>query len=147
LRYGRHLQSYFLVFEKAVLQSEVFREFWSRLPDYRHKHVVINQCEIGLSRRLAAAGHSFEAYIPFEDMQKQFRGGEPGLTAMVVGNRQNPTHKAWRTLMNKGCPFLKIQLLRDNPLDVDLNGWEAVLGDVSGYDLKLIQNHLTRFSS
>ena len=147
LRYGRHLQSYFLVFEKAALQSEVFRKFWLRLPDYRHKHVVINRCEIGLSRRLAAVGLNFEAYIPFEAMQEQLRGGEPGITATLVGNRQNPTHKAWRTLMNKGCPFLKIQLLRDNPLDVDVDGWEAVLGEVSGYDLNLIQNHLARISS
>ena len=145
LRYGRHLQSYFLVFEKAALQSEVFRKFWGTLPDYRHKHVVINQCEVGLSRRLAAAGLDFEAYIPFETMQESLRGGrEVGLTARVIGNRKNPTHMNWRMLMKMGCPFLKIQLLRENPLNVDVDGWESVLSELSTYDLSLIRNHLDR---
>ena len=144
LRYSRHLQSYFLVFEKTALQSKAFKDFWLHLPDYRHKHVVINQGEIGLSRKLAAAGLSFEAYIPFEIMQEQLRGVGHWVTARVVGDRQNPTHKAWRTLMRKGCPFLKIQLLRDNPLNVDLDGWETVVGEVSSYELNLIQNHLAR---
>jgi lipopolysaccharide biosynthesis protein len=100
-----------------------------------------------MSRRLAAAGLGFEAYIPFEATQKEFRTGGDGLTARVVGNRQNPTHKAWSTLMKKGCPFLKIQLLRDNPLNVDLGNWQTVLEEVSDYDLRLIRNHLTRMKS
>jgi rhamnosyltransferase len=143
LRYGRHLQSYFLVFEKIALQNEVFKKFWRNLPDYRHKHVVINQCEIGLSRRLA----NFEAYIPFETMREQLDGSGTGLSAKIIGNRQNPTHKAWRTLIKKGGPFLKIQLLRDNPLNIDLDGWETVLGEASGYDPNLIRNHMARTKS
>lgn len=145
LRYGRHLQSYFLVFEKIALQNEVFKKFWRNLPDYRHKHVVINQCEIGLSRRLAAAGLNFDAYIPFETMRESLRGGrEVGLTARVIGNRKNPTHMNWQMLMKMGCPFLKIQLLRENPLNVDVDGWESVLSELSNYDLNLIRNHLGR---
>lgn len=47
--------------------------------------------------------------------------------------------------MRAGCPFLKIQLLRDNPMRVpDLDDWESVVGEVSSYDLDLIRNHLSR---
>jgi len=145
LKYGRHLQSYFLVYGKPVVQSATFCEFWRRLPDYRHKYVVIIQGEIGLSRRLVAAGFDFAAYRPIEAVQEGQRADAATLAAKFRDPRISPTHRGWRGLLQGGCPFLKIQLLRDNPMQVpDLDDWETVLGEVSGYDLKLIRNHLDR---
>lgn len=145
LRYGRHLQSYFLVFERTVVQSPIFRDFWRKLPDYRNKHVVIIQCEVGLSRALAAAGFSFAAYCPFDVVQESLRAGAKGLAAKFLGMRVSPTHKGWRALMRAGCPFLKVQLLRDNPLKVpDVGDWQAVLAELADYDSKLIARHLAR---
>lgn len=148
LRYGRHLQSYFVVFERPVLQSTIFRDFWRKLPDYRHKHVVIIQCEVGLSRALAAAGFNFAAYCPFDAIRDSLRKGAGGLGARLRGTRVSPTHKAWRALMRAGCPFLKVQLLRDNPLNVpDIADWAAVLGELADYDLNLIARHLARMKN
>jgi len=148
LRYGRHLQSYFVVFERPVLDSAVFKDFWRTLPDYRHKHVVIIQCEVGLSRALAAAGFSFAAYCPFDAIKKGLHARADGLGARLRGTRVSPTHKAWRALMSAGCPFLKVQLLRDNPLKVpDIADWEAVLGQLADYDVRLIANHLARMKN
>lgn len=145
LKYGRHLQSYFLVYGKAVLQSGEFQEFWRRLPDYRHKYVVIIEGEVGLSRRLVAAGLDFAAYCPIEAVQEAQQADAGTLGAKFRDPRISPTLRSWRALMGMGCPFLKIQLLRDNPMQVpDLDDWEAVLGEVSGYDLDLIRNHLAR---
>ena len=145
LKYGRHLQSYFLVYGKAVLQSPEFRKFWRELPDYRHKYVVIIQGEIGLSRRLVAAGFDFAAYRPIEAVQERQRADAGTLAAKFRDPRTSPTHRGWRSLLQGGCPFLKIQLLRDNPMQVpDLDDWETVLGEVSGYDAKLIRTHLAR---
>ena len=145
LKYGRHLQSYFLVYEKSVLQSEVFGEFWRKLPDYRHKYVVIIQGEVGLSRRLVAAGFDFAAYCPIEAVQEGQKADAGTLATKFRDPRISPTHRAWRALMRAGCPFLKIQLLRDNPMRVpDLDDWETVVGKASGYDLDLIRHHLAR---
>lgn len=145
LKYGRHLQSYFLVYDKPVLESSVFTEFWRRLPDYRHKYVVIIQGEVGLSRRLVAAGFDFAAYCPIETAQEVQQADAGTLAAKFRDPRISPTHRAWRALMSAGCPFLKIQLLRDNPMQVpDIDDWETVIGAVSGYDLNLIRNHLGR---
>ena len=145
LKYGRHLQSYFLVYGKPVLQSGLFQEFWRRLPDYRHKYVVIIQGEVGLSRRLVAAGFDFAAYCPIETVQEVQQADAGTLGAKFRDPRISPTHRAWRALMRAGCPFLKIQLLRDNPMRVpDLDDWEKVVGEVSEYDLDLIRNHLVR---
>ena len=148
LKYGRHLQSYFVVYGKSVLRSAVFSGFWRKLPDYRHKYVVIIQGEIGLSRRLAAAGFDFAAYRPVEAVQEGQRVEAVTLAEKFRDPRTSPTHRGWRALMRAGCPFMKIQLLRDNPMRVpDLDDWETVLGEVSGYDLSLIRNHLARMKT
>lgn len=144
LKYGRHLQSYFLVFEGAVAGSSVFREFWRKLPDYRHKYAVIIQAEVGLTRKLAAAGFDFAAYCPVEEVQQSVQQ-EAGLAATLRDPRISPTHRGWKSLLQAGCPFLKIQLLRDNPMHVpDSDTWEAVLAEVSEYDPRLIKKHLAR---
>jgi len=144
LKYGRHLQSYFLVFEREVTQSAAFRDFWRRLPDYRHKYVVIIQCEVGLTQRLASAGFEFAAYCPVEKIQENLQK-DVGLSDILRDPRVSPTHRGWRSLLEAGCPFVKIQLLRDNPLNVPgLDNWETVLGGVSRYDAALIKNHLAR---
>lgn len=145
LRYGRHLQSYFMVFERPVLNSLVFRKFWKCLPDYRDKHVVIAQCEVGLSRRLAAAGFNFGAYNPVETVFENMSKEHDGLFWRVRGHRFNTTHMGWRILLHAGCPFLKVQLLRDNPKKLEgLANWDRELNAVSDYDTGLIQRHLKR---
>lgn len=145
LKYGRHLQSYFLVYDKPVLQSKIFSEFWRKLPDFRIKYVVIIQGEVGLSRRLVAAGFDFLAYCPIETVQEAQQADARTLAKKFRDPRVSPTHRGWRALMSVGCPFLKVQLLRDNPMQVpDLDDWETVVGEASGYDLDLIRNHLAR---
>lgn len=96
LKYGRHLQSYFLVYNKPVLQSEIFGEFWRKLPDYRHKYVVIIQGEVGLSRRLVAAGFDFSAYCPIETVRESQQADAGALPAKFRDPRISPTHRAWR---------------------------------------------------
>lgn len=137
LRYGRHLQSYFLVFERTVATSATFRQFWRELPDYRFKHSVIMQCEVGLSKRLARAGFKLAALCEYETM-----AGELSISGAPV----NATLFEWRLLLQEyGCPFIKVQLLRDNPKGLkDLEDWAPVIQDLSDYDTGLIHRHLER---
>lgn len=53
---GHHLQTYFVAFKRAALQSPVFRDFWERFVFFGNKDNVIRDYEVGLSRRLWAAG-------------------------------------------------------------------------------------------
>lgn len=148
LRYGRHLQSYFMVFERPVIESEAFRNFWRDLPDYRYKHVVILQCEVGLSRRLARAGFRLDALCDFATIMGSLRGAAAGKGSglRMAGVPVNATHWGWRALIEEhGCPFIKVQLLRDNPKGItDVEQWEAIVGSASDYDTGLIRRHLDR---
>lgn len=147
LRYGRHLQSYFMVFEKPVIESATFRSFWRNLPDYRNKHVIITQGEVGLSHRLTAAGFHFAAYNPVEQVFSSLFREKAGWVTKIRGRRFNSTHIGWSVLLRAGCPFIKVQLLRDNPKGVgDVAEWEHVVTGISGRDAGLIRRHLERLS-
>ncbi len=47
-----HLQSYFLVFRKSILQSLTFSQFWKELKILEDKNEIIKRYEIGLSSTL-----------------------------------------------------------------------------------------------
>ena len=147
LRY--HLQSYFMVFEKAALQCPAFRNFWKDLPAFCFKRVLIWHCEVGLSQGLMKAGLSLGALREYGQMR-----GEHRATVLEVEDRSfsagplNSTHALWKLLLTEyGCPFLKVGLLRDNPENLtDLHQWQRILAKTSDYDLGLIRRHLGRMS-
>lgn len=58
-----HLQSYFMVFNKQVFESEAFWEFWNKLPDYKSFIDVVANCETQFTKHLADAGFAYEPYI------------------------------------------------------------------------------------
>lgn len=57
----------------------------------------------------------------------------------------NVTHFLWKQLIvyNK-MPFIKVDLLRDNPMGVNITDYEAVISRVSNYNVYLIADHLSR---
>lgn len=148
-RYSHHVQSYFVVFGRAVLESREFAGFWRRLPNYRFKHSVILACEVGLSRLLVRAGFRFRTLCPFEKVWRHYLEQRPRPEAWrQFASPTNSTHWSWETLLTKyRCPFLKVQLLRDNPKRVDgIERWRSIVSHVSDYDAALISRHLERFA-
>lgn len=67
-----HLQSYFMVFNKPVLDSREFRSFWESVEDELDILDVVANYETQLTGKLAAAGFKFDCYLPESfDLQKQ----------------------------------------------------------------------------
>jgi hypothetical protein len=57
----------------------------------------------------------------------------------------NPMADLWRVLIAQGCPFIKRELLRDNPSQVpDVAGWSSVLANIEGFDRDIILRDLER---
>ena len=55
----------------------------------------------------------------------------------------NPTSDLWRQLLLAGFPFLKVELLRENPTDVpDVADWRAVLAELPDADIGMIERDL-----
>ena len=112
---GWHLQSYFLLAHTALIRSTTWRRFWRGAIPLPFKRWTIGRYEIGLSQRTVRAGFRARALFPY---------------AAIVPDASfaNPTLGGWRALLEAGFPFLKRELLRDNPTKVlGLEAWRALV--------------------
>ncbi|MGG5821379.1 rhamnan synthesis F family protein [Falsiroseomonas sp. HW251] len=164
-----HLQTYLVVFGRRVLRDPAFGAFWSGVPNRRLKRGVVLDSEIGLTRAMMAAGLRCRALWPYTDVLDHLRRSaevaaeereapppDP-MTEASERNRErvlraaarrvplNPTADLWRALLEQGCPFLKRELLRDNPGGVqDVAAWRDVLAQAGHGDPEVILRDLER---
>lgn len=61
---AQHVQSYFLVFNPLVHQSEIFKNFWQTLAFFTSRKEIVEKYEIKLSQILIQHGLSYATYIP-----------------------------------------------------------------------------------
>lgn len=110
-----HLQSYFLCFRKRTLESDAFRRFWSNLLTYSDKSQTVLSYELGLSQWLVEAGLRGKAFISAASL---FPKGP--LRHLYRHKHRNPTSFHPVRVLRRGSPFVKVELLRDNPAGVRL---------------------------
>lgn len=67
-----HLQSYFLVFNKNVVSSETFQEFWSDVTYENDVCKVIDKYEIQLTQILAKTGFQYDSFIDSKKFQNDY---------------------------------------------------------------------------
>ena len=126
----KHNQSFFVAYNKKAFTSNVFRDFWGNFKIIENKMALIVANEVKFSRSLRESGLRVGAFVPSK-----------GITKL------NISHFYWKRLIEEErFPFIKIELLRDNPVDVDIEGWEDVISGVSEYDVGLIERHLSRMT-
>jgi lipopolysaccharide biosynthesis protein len=145
-----HLQSYFMVFNRAVVASADFRRFWAGFANHTRKKVLIQEGEIGLSRVLLGAGFRMGSSCEYHQVCGDNQDYLERHGQQMRGNRKlNPTLFLWDLLIEKyECPFIKVQLLRDDPIgSLPDSGWGPVLSEISDYDITLIERHLARVSA
>lgn len=69
-----HLQSFFIVFRRTALASDVFGRFWADLEPISERFKVVRRYEVGLSKKLHAAGLRSATYFrPSEDEARRAR--------------------------------------------------------------------------
>ncbi len=146
-----HLQSFFLAFGPAALRAEVFGKFWSRVWPVPSKTYIVRTYEIGVTQAMVKGGLRCQAVWPYEALVKAVDGQSfealieasetnAGKIDPILRNRKlhavrlrdsiarrvalNPTSDLWRQLLLAGFPFIKRELLRDNPTRVeDIGDW------------------------
>ena len=162
-----HLQSYFLIVGRNALVSEAWRKFWRRVRPVQSKDWVIRHYEVGLTQALIRAGLRCAAIWPYADLiarvdpslmmtanDREALANDPSLAARkshagrirhgaVARRPLNPTSDLWRQLLHAGYPFLKRQLLRENPTGVlDIADWRIEVRDNIGVEPDLIDADL-----
>lgn len=112
-----HLQSWFLLAQRDVLHGAAWPRFWRGVRPVPSKWLLVGRYEVGLTRTLLRAGH--RCRVVFD---------------RAAGDRwANPALDGWRDLLEDGMPFIKRELLRDNPTRVPgLEAWRDVVTAIAG---------------
>lgn len=134
IEFAPHLQSWFVLLQPWIVRNREFRAILAQPFSEMTRRQIVRDGEVGLSRRLLKAGFRYQA------LHRNDRAVLP------PRHDVNPMLLFWRELLfDEGVPFLKIELLRDNPL----GGEDAatILRTVETVDpalRRLIESHLAR---
>lgn len=129
-----HLQSYFINFGSKILKSKVFHSFWADIKQQPDKNETILKYEIGLTETLKSAGFVYGSSFGAANRYQCIEGI----------NLLNPSHHLFDIMLQQhGCPFLKVELVRNNPFGVNISGLQDIVTS-AGYDANLIKIHQSR---
>jgi len=154
-----HLQSWFLIFRRPVLESDAFRVFWEGVVPLDRKCDIVERYEIGLSEQLVEAGfHVGALYDQREhgpatlaEMLPHLSWRSPGRSFRHLRKARrashNPSELHWRRLLEAGVPFAKVSLFLPNHYGLDRAVILRGLAAQTSYDCRLIERHLHRLTS
>jgi len=154
-QYRYHLQSFFLAFGRTALNSAVFGKFWDSVRPVPVKSFIVRAYEIGITQAMTKGGLRCAAVWPYQSLvslvtrdeveklipieEDDFGKLDPvHITRKLhvlrlrdaVARRipLNPSADLWRQLLLLEFPFIKRELLRDNPTRVeDVHDWIQVV--------------------
>ena len=125
-----HIQSYFLVFRARLLHSTAFRELFRGVTG-TDKLALIRKYEVGLTTAFTRAGFRAAVLVPGREIPRPF------LQRMLRPNF-NPPISQPMALLERRMPYVKIELLRNNPRRRPLEPVRAAMR-AAGYDSSLIE--------
>jgi hypothetical protein len=164
-----HLQSYFLAAGPTLLRHPAWAKFWAQVAPVPSKRWVIAKYEVGITQWMLREGLRCAALWPYQQLLQEIdldmvlqgvAANTPDTDPVIAMRRiqarrvrigyvnrtaQNPTSDLWRQLLQAGFPFLKRELLRDNPTAVsDIVDWRMVVQETSSADISTIERDLQR---
>lgn len=156
-QFAPHVQSFFMTFNERIIRSDFFRKFWLNVEVLHDKGEIIRLYEIGLSQTLLTEGFSIGGIVdmrsvtPTERRHAMLDNVRSDHTMDESQNRYfleelgpNPMQLFWGHSLRAGVPFIKIELLRENPLRANLSAIFRYLEQQRWYEHGLIIRHLER---
>ena len=102
----RHIQSYFLVLRRPVLESDAFQQWWENLTEYDDYYKEVFYHEIAFTQYLASRGYKYDALFPTPtDKIMTFDGLLQSLQQASPFIKRKALTDAWqRTLLYRYLP-------------------------------------------
>jgi lipopolysaccharide biosynthesis protein len=145
-----HVMSWFWAFSRQSIEAGWFDWFAREYNPAHTKWAQINNYEMRLPSLIKESGLKTGVYIDAQDMRSYILQNMPNHAGIIdarVGEFMM-THDFWQeTITRFRCPALKVELLRDNPLGIDLSEVLRVVRDKTQYDPDLIRRHLLRLKA
>lgn len=143
-----HVQSYFWVFEKNIVSSRFYHDFWNNCQVIHSKQALIDSYELQCAKQAAKAGFNVGSFVSFTQVYSTLRDNlderERRLFAQV-----NPAYYFWDIMIETfHAPFLKKNILLKTHSDYnpDTYEWDEVLRKYCRYDSSLIDRYIRRMS-
>jgi hypothetical protein len=167
-----HLQSWFIVYEGALLRTGLVDAFWASVQPESHRYQVVRRYEIGQSRLLRRAGVRmgpyfrpntreralgeirYQRWLSGEDAERHERENEVNRYRRIGRSRAwapldrlgrwNPSYGCWDSALTGRLPFVKTELLRDNPMGIDSEAALTTLEQAYPAEFAGVRDHLDR---
>ncbi|AQS88541.1 glycosyltransferase [Neoasaia chiangmaiensis NBRC 101099] len=126
-----HLQSWFVCFTADAFRRPAIQRVLRQPFNEMTKDEIVLHGELGLGLALQAAGLK----------QGACWSSTRGIARLIA---TNPMHTDWRTVLRSDrAPFIKVELLRDNPSAIQgIEGWRDALPDPGFFDPAWIDAYL-----
>jgi lipopolysaccharide biosynthesis protein len=140
-----HVQSYFLYFSQKVVESGFLQRFFNDVRVLSSKTDIINQYEIGISKKLARERFTIGALVEYIRLYQDNYTNTSTISQDYV---RDATVFFWKELLTqKKSPFIKKSIWKVLPADECL--YSPLVEDVlrkngSGFSVELIDCHLKR---
>lgn len=129
----RHGQSYFFSMKKNALRSASVRRFWGAMEPQSEKNAIIRLYETKILQLAEERwGCKVDILYPLDSLFQDNLSKDANF---------NVTHSYWLYLVWQGFPFVKVELLRDNPARAHIFGWQRVF-EKYGADVAAAKAHL-----
>lgn len=129
-----HVQSYFFQFQGAALSNPKLHAFWASVQVFTDKKDAIHTYEVKLLQHVTKDwGLTSNAMFGLDKVL-------PHATAADCAHL-NISHSYWDHLVSQGMPFVKVELLRDNPLQLNILHWRLVF-QAHGASVALAEQHM-----
>ncbi|NIJ41448.1 lipopolysaccharide biosynthesis protein [Parvibaculum indicum] len=135
-----HVMSWFWVFGRKLIEADWFARFERDFSPYYGKWQQIRNYEMRYPKLLAEQGFSVGSYLSAQEVIARAR--QLGFELREDANIMHEYAKLG--LSTLGFPAIKVEVLRDNPLGVDISSMLDVVRDHTIYDPALIERHLRR---
>ncbi len=159
-----HIQSYFLVYRKNILNSNIFSDFWENVEILNNKNEIIQQYEVGQSKYLIENGFASSVYINYKmSIYKKVIKSTTNLLKKpykiiklikkpsfyyknILERKCNPTIDAWDELLFQyDIPFIKKSLFSSKKeAEFNLLKLDCIR---KSYDINLIRNYLIKYNN
>jgi len=140
-----HIMSWFWAFGSRVISSDWFESFIGEFNPAYSKWDQIRNYEMRYPNDFKNKGLAVDSYVRGCEVFDYVIKNCPTHDGYTGRMDFTMTHDYWDIIIKQfKCPALKVELLRDNPLGMDLSTVYETIRDYTEYDPEMIRRHIRR---
>lgn len=146
LKQTYHLESFFLVVNKNLLQSDIYRYFWNNCTILENKNEIISKYEMGFTTLFLNHGYKCSAYIQINKVLKKIKNSFKENSSENLEQKRSFNY-FWDIIIKEfKAPFVKKKILIKSHSEYNPTtfSYKKVLKKRTSYDIGLIKNFLKR---